>query len=377
MKEYSYADVRARAIERGEARYMYEPIGEELTDPSVWAELPDFYRSHVDAGNARVRELLASHPRSEAFVFFADAHVRQNRMYSVPILRSILENTPVSTVIYGGDTVSAWVDGATMIEDVEYFARAFSFARPYMVRGNHDMYGKLFGYADTGVAKTGEEVYSYLMQANADRVHGETGKNYYWFDSPETRTRYIVVDTNEVLTPFLDADAGWDCNVHVTDAQIDWFIDALSAIPDGYAAVVAGHIPMFSQLRWANDVSLVFGDLIEAYNLRKGLDGEVGRGAHTHRVRADFTKAKGRVVLTVSGHGHYDDLCVTESGCVGLEIHCDAMTDNGGSRYKKVRGTVTENVLDVVILDRATNAIYTVRYGAGVDRCVKQEGDSE
>lgn len=377
MKKYSYEQLRARAIERGEARYMYEPIGERLTDPAVWAELPDFYRSHTDAANARVRELLAGHPRCEAFVFFADAHVRQNRMYSVPILKSILENTPVRTVIYGGDTVSAWVDERTMIEDVEYFERAFAFASPYTVRGNHDMYGKLFGYAGEGALKSAEEVYGYLMHDGSDRVHGEAGKNYYWFDRAETKTRYLVVDTNEILTPFVDADTGWDCTVHVSDRQIEWFVDALAAIPDGYAAVVAGHIPMFLQLRWANDIALVFGDLIEAYNLRKRLDGEVGRGEHTHRVCADFTESKGHVVLTVSGHGHYDDLCVTESGCVGLEIHCDAMTDNGGSRYKKVRGTVTENVLDVVILDRDTDDVYTVRYGAGIDRCIKKKGGNE
>ena len=51
-----------------------------------------------------------------------------------------------------------------------------------------------------------------------------------------------------------------------------------------------------------------------------------------------------------------------------MEIHCDAMTDNGGSRYKKTVGTVTENVIDAVIIDRDTGHVHTVRYGAGVDR---------
>ncbi len=372
MGVYSYETLRARAIARGEERYMYEPINEQLTDPDVWEKLPDFYKEHVERKNERVRELLAAHPRSEAFVFFADAHVRQNRMFSVPILRSIMENTAVKTVIYGGDTVSAWVDEKTMTEDVEYFARAFAFARPYMVRGNHDMYGKAFGYAGEGALKTSSEVYGYVFRESADRVCGEEGKTYYYFDHADTHTRYIVVDTNEILTPFWDADGVWDCTVRVTREQIEWFVSALAAIPCGYAAVVVGHIPMFRELRWSDPCAQVFGELIEAYNQRRSIEKTFGEGADAVAVRADFSHAEGRVILTLSGHGHYDDLCVTESGCVGLEIHCDAMTDNGGSRYKKTRGTVTENVLDVVIVDRDTDAVYTVRYGAGVDRCVEK-----
>lgn len=372
MTRDSYEALRKRAIARGEERYMYEPIGEKLTDPDVWRELPDFYAEHVEERNSRVRTLLKAHPNHEAFVFFADAHVRQNRMLSVPILRSVMEHTGIETVIYGGDTVSAWVDEATVEEDVEFFARAFAFARPYIVRGNHDMYGKLFGYADEGVCKSNREVYDRIFREQADRVCGEDGKTYYWFDHPKTCTRYIVVDTNEVLTPFWDTDGVWDCTVHVTAEQVEWFVSTLRAIPRGYAAVVSGHIPMFPQLRWAHPCACIFGSLIEAYNKREAFEGSLEDGAHAVPVRADFSDAEGKVILTLSGHGHYDDVCITESGCVGLEIHCDAMTDNGGSPYKKTCGTVTENALDVVVIDRDTDSVYTVRYGAGVDRCIEK-----
>ena len=36
--------------------------------------------------------------------------------------------------------------------------------------------------------------------------------------------------------------------------------------------------------------------------------------------------------------------------------------------YIKTLGTVTENAIDAVIIDRDTGHVHTVRYGAGIDR---------
>ncbi|MBE6589184.1 MAG: metallophosphoesterase [Ruminococcaceae bacterium] len=363
---YSYEKLRAAAMEKGAPRYIYEPIGEQLTPRMDFECLPDYFMPQVDLANARVRRLLSDRKSCEAFVFFADAHVRQNGMASVPIIRSILENTGIETVIYGGDTVSAWVNEETALEDVLYFKEAFSFAKPYMVRGNHDIYGKEFGIADRGIVLPGDKVYDLIFSEGASRVHGEKGKTYYYFDHADTKTRYIVVDTNEQLTPVWDQDGIWDCSVGVTREQIEWFAAQLRALPAGYAAVVVGHIPFFEQLRWSNPIAHIFGKLIEAYNKRRMVFGVRG---------ADFREARGLVLLTLSGHGHCDDAYVSPDGCVNLETHCDAMTDNGGSRYKKRRGTVTESVVDVVILDRKTGDVFTVRYGAGADRRFLRKGN--
>jgi hypothetical protein len=198
---FDYEALRADAVAKGEPRWMYEKVDEPLPPESAWARVPDYYRAHVEEKNARVCRILAECTRAEAFVFFADAHVRQSTMIAPAILRSILESTPVRDVIYGGDTVSAWTDEEDVRADVEYFARAYAFAKPYMVRGNHDMYGKRFHYTDVGIAKSAEEVYRSVMGGCADRVVGEEGKNYYSFDHPDTKTRYIVLDTNEIHIP--------------------------------------------------------------------------------------------------------------------------------------------------------------------------------
>ncbi len=369
MSEHTLEALRAKARETGMPGYMYEHVEEPLTPPSSFDTLPSYYTEHVEEKNARVRRLLGETKSPEAFVFFADAHVRQNTMISVPIVRSILENTGVKTVIYGGDTVSAWTTEEDVITDVRYFADAFAFAKPYMVRGNHDMYGKAFEYTDSGVCKSRDEVYELIFSEQAERVCGKWGRTYYYFDSEETKTRYIVIDTNEILIPRLDEKGIWDCELSITREQVEWFIDSLCAIPSDHAAVVIGHIPFFKELRWNHYKARIFGELIEAYNARRTYSRMSWDGEDAFEVFADFSNAPGRVVLTASGHGHYDDLYVSPDGCVNLEIHCDSYANNnGGSPTARIAGSVSEAVVDVVILDRDTGIVHTVRYGAGFDR---------
>ena len=70
--------------------------------------------------------------------------------------------------------------------------------------------------------------------------------------------------------------------------------------------------------------------------------------------------------MTLCGHGHVDCACRAEDGRVDMEIHCDAYkTNNGGSPFAREYGTVSEIAMDVVIVDRDTGRIQTVRYGAG------------
>lgn len=369
MNKFDYEALRADAIFKGEPRWMYEKIDEPLPPESVWETVPDYYSAHVDQKNARVREIMSGIKKSEAFAFFTDAHVRQSAMTSVPILRSILKNTDVRDVIYGGDTVSAWTDETDILLDIDYFMRAYAFANPYIVRGNHDMYGKRYHYTDRGVVKTPAEVYAHIMKKNASRVVGEKNKNYYYFDHPKTRTRYIVIDTNEIITPMLIENGIWECDVTITQEQIQWFINLLNETPREWGVIVCGHTPIVKELRWAFPKACIFGTLIETYNRRGRFDGISWDGADAFPVYADFTAAEGRVFLNVCGHGHIDDLYVSSTDCIYVETHCDSVgNNNGGSPYPRAAGTVTETVIDVFILDRDTGKLHIVRYGAGEDR---------
>lgn len=364
--------LRAKAREEGLPWYFYEPTDAKLMPESRWKILPDYYVSHVAEKNEKVQALLKQMEECEAFVYFTDAHVRENRMSSVPIIRSILQNTDVKTVFYGGDTVSAWATDDSLVKDVTYFARAYAFAKPYMVRGNHDMYGKEFEYTNVGAVKSNAEVYELIFKEQEPRVNGIPGKTYYYIDHADTKTRYIIIDTNELLIPGIMENGTWNCDVSITKEQIDWFIDLLNKTPQDYGVVVLGHTPFYKELRHAFYKACIFGKIVEAYNAKTTLTTESWDGEDSFIVKADFTSANGQVFFTVCGHGHYDDVYISETGCVNYEVHCDAVEDNnGGSPYERVEGTISESVVDVVLIDRVNHRIETVRYGAGIDRTWK------
>ena len=372
MCKYSYEKLKEKAIEEGLPKYFYEPIEEYLMPETVWETLPDYYAAHVAEKNAKVRALKREMAGCEAFVFFSDAHVRQNRMSSVSIIRSIIQNTDIKDVFYGGDTVSAWATEESLVEDVSYFAKAYAFAKPYMVRGNHDMYGKRFEYADAGAVKSNEEVYELIFREQEPRVNGIPGKTYYYLDHDVTKVRYIIIDTNELLIPKIFDDGIWNCDVSITKEEVEWFIDLLNRTPEDYSIVVIGHTPFYEQLKYAFKKACIFGKLIEAYNQKISFSGVSWEDEDAFEVDADFTASKGRVVLTLCGHGHYDGVYISPSGCVNYQVHCDAVkTNNGGSPYERIEGTVTESAVDVILMDRNACRIETVRYGAGIDRRLK------
>ncbi len=366
MKKEAFEKLRADAIRQGLPNWYYEPIDEPLTDRSAWEQLPEYYREQVQKKNEKVCRILREHPEYAAFVFFSDAHVRQNRMSSVPIIRSVLKNTPVKDVFYGGDTVSAWVTDETMREDMRYFAEAFAFAQPYMVRGNHDVAGKEFAYSDIGYIAPSEEVRQWMIRGEHPDAVTFPGKNYYYFDRPAAHLRYIVIDTTDVMEHIVGEDGSWLSRDAASVGEIRWFAELLAATPEDYRIVVLGHVPVFRELKWYNSFALPFGDIINAFNRREPVTVEADGG----NAAFDFSDAAGKVILFLCGHGHCDDVCITPEGCIGYEINCDAWIDNGGSAYSRTQGTTSENALDVILLDPAGGRMETVRYGAGEDRSI-------
>ena len=353
-------ELREKAEANGEPEWRYRPVNDRLPPEDAGKTLPPYFAETVEEKNRRVNKIMSEMVLPQAFVFFSDAHIRQNSMSSVPVIRSILENTGVKDVIYGGDTVSGWVDNDMMYEDVRYFNRAYGFAKPYIVRGNHDMEGKEFELSETGfIAPENDVLREIFPTRHRDTVY-EPETTYYSFRRPETRTEFIVIDTNEIHTDIVNDDGSWGSSVYPSEKQLNRFAEMLLAVPPRYSAVVVGHTPVYRELAWAFPGSYRFGEIIEAYNRRAS----VSIGATVH----DFSGARGKVIMTLCGHGHVDDFFVTPTGNLAYEITCDANIDNGGGIYPRISGTPSESAVDAVIIDPPTGRISTVRYGAGIDR---------
>ena len=164
----------------------------------------------------------------------------------------------------------------------------------------------------------------------------------------------------------------WQCAVDISKKQVEWFVHQLNAIPADYQAIVIGHTPIYPQLKWYFAKSVVFSHLIEAYHKcdKCCLHSE----ENGFSVDVDFSKAKGgHVILNLCGHGHVDDLFLSPTGCAACEIHTDSVrNNNGGSPDPRVEGTVSDSLLDVILIDCTSGRIQSVRYGGGKDRIIRE-----
>ena len=353
-------ELRKQAEAEGKPEWMYKPVNDKLPSEETWKTLPSYFTEMVKEKNDKVNRIMSEMVSPMSFVFFSDAHIRQNTMSSVPIIRSILENTNVKDVIYGGDTVSGWVDNDMMYEDVRYFNRAYEFAEPYIVRGNHDMEGKPFELSEEGYIAPHGDVLRELFPKFHDDVEIIPGATYYSFSRHEHNIYFLVIDTTEVHERVVNPDGSWGSNVYPSEKQLRWFAESLFATPPHHSVIVLGHTPVYKELVWHFIGSQPFRDIIEAYNSRSTV--MIGS------TKFDFASAQGKVIMTLSGHGHTDDIFISPTGNYVYEINDDSNIDNGGSIYKRVAGTTSESALDVIIIDRATSKAVSIRYGAGIDR---------
>lgn len=343
--------------------FIVEKVFDNIVSITNNNKIPSYYNNYLKEKNKKVNEIMDNIKECTSFVFFTDVHVNNNSLNSPYIIKNILENTSVNDVICGGDIISGYNDENGIVKDCEIYLNKFGFSKPYFVRGNHDCYAKITEESTEGYIKDNKFVINRLMRKMPNDISIENGKTYYTFDRAQSKTRFIVIDTNENIHSTTDSGS-WQPWYDISQEQINWFINELKNIPNGYKAIVCGHVPCVENIKWGSYFAYPFGDIIEAYNNKTTLNKHYDFGVN---VDADFTNTSAKVCLYICGHGHTDDYYKSSSGCVYAELNCDAYLNNGGSQYIHEIGTITEQCVTVVMVNE-DGYVQTVRYGVGIDQ---------
>lgn len=322
--------------------------------------LPEYYDSYMVEKNNKVNNLMDNIDNCVSFVFLTDQHLYSNAKNSGYMIKNIIENTAVKDVINGGDIISAYGNELSIKDDCEKYNKYWGFLNPYFVRGNHDIYASESDDLTNAIVKPNSMVINrFIRPYFHDDIVIDCGKTYYYFDRPQNKARFIVLDTTDSITK-----ENSTVNFAITQTQIDWFINLLKDTPQGYKIIVCNHIPINSTLSWYTDFTLIFGDIIEAYNAKTTINSQ----SFNVVANADFSNSNGNVILSICGHGHVDSWNKSDTGCIYYEVNTDSTINNGGSEYDRVVGTTSEQSFDVVIINADNADIYTVRYGAGIDK---------
>lgn len=324
--------------------------------------LPYYYKTQVSNNIDAINEYMDKNSKVETFMFLSDMHMSENTLSSSAIIREIINNTSVRTVINGGDTISSWIDESKALDDINNYNKHYGFAKPYYCRGNHDIWGMLSSTATTGYTGSNSQVYNRFFKTFENDVNIESGKMYYYFDKKSTKIRYVVLDTSEIMEETHTDGGVYNQAISMSQEQLDWFAEVLKDTPNNYNVVVITHTPIYNLMWYYQENALIVSDVIEAFNSHTIINKTDKFGMVANY---DFSGCTSKVVLSCCGHGHREELFVSGTGCVYYEISCDSMINNGHNDYTKTQGTTTEATVDVIMINRETDKIKRIRFGGG------------
>jgi hypothetical protein len=278
--------------------------------------------------------MLSVGRNGDTFVFVTDCHWRNNKHHSPALIKRVIDNTNVMMVVNGGDNLQGHLTTKQAAADeILECVNAFKFDKPGIVNlgvfGNHD--NNMNNNSDHPEAHISEtEQFSLINHAygNVGVQYGNSG-NYYYYDNPACKVRYLLLD--------------WQADA---TAQSSWIASTLSSMPTGWDAVVIVH------------------------GIYRTTSGDT---THTLIMERQYIldacePYKDRILFFMQGHTHWDDVAnAYENDTTPIIItSCDGFFADAGS----VAGTIDEQCFDVVTFDKLDGTVKCVRIGRGTSRSV-------
>lgn len=371
-------------------------------EQSGTSNIIELYKHQV----ARALQLGYVESRSEAdwpikplvFAHISDTHKATHNLRAFEVLNYLGTNGHVQFLMHTGDILedpksasqSRW---AGIVASAQY---------PVMLTaGNHDV----GNWATASGQYTTDALFYNAFIAPVRDIWGLksdgggtphiNGKNYYFKDFSEQKVRYIVVYEYELPEQF-DIDgstllagrgARW-----ISQAQADWFVEALRTTPDGYGVIVAKHAPDGKRGEDSNpfnspflkgkehqqtyqyfggvSYTTFFADIVQAFidktTISKTIQQSAGTITGSVTINADFTTTSGReFICYVTGHTHADGINFLKDypEQLDLNINCDNTFYQHYSDLYLAEGTMYEDAINVYSIDRNRGVIHVVRIG--------------
>ena len=258
----------------------------------------------------------------------------------------------------------------------------------YTVLGNHDC-GQS---ASIKIAGTPKMVFEKLIRPVKSKI-GIDGldKPYYLKLIDEYKIALIVLNNYDAPDTLDEAGDYAVCRSKdiFSQAQTDWFVSALNAIPQGYHLIIAQHsfpyaneavicdwtedeMPPDSKNPYGNDN--MFADIVDAWIGGKAYKAEYAPIAQTDvlptvYVDCDFTaRGEGAFVCYLTGHHHHDSLAKCKKypnqTIISLPSTAHDLWQNFCSDLPRAAGTKAEDLVTVFSVHTEKREIRLVRIGS-------------
>lgn len=336
----------------------------------------DEYPEYIESEVKRCIERVKSHQskNSVSFAFITDIHYSDTPNHNVRTKRLVnaykeIAKAGVSMLVLGGDHVN---DGLKEYKENNYRKlREFFTGIEYLpINGNHDdnsIWDRFVENEKSVNHITTSELHALFF----DHIDTECGKDglYYFKDDKNKKVRYIVIDPYDLPEKYdengklvyLKQD-----DYAISQKQADWLVDkALMFDEDGWSIVLLSHFLPYPDKNTdeGREVDYI-NEILSSY--QKGIDihKTFGEGELSVKVDADFSaRNKANILAVIMGHTHEDILQRDEANTPFIYRANAMMYDT--AHHKRVDGTATELLFDIVTVDVKENKIYIDRVGAG------------
>lgn len=320
----------AHAIDGTEIASAYDVNGTEIfSDSSEKYSIDNvvsYFKTDTLAVASALNELSSDW---QSFVFITDQHGSGNKNHSQAIGLYLLDNTPVSMIVLGGDySLNTW-------SETEYDAYMLPFVNSnmidkiYAIMGNHEVIG-----GHTSDAK--QCIYNDFL-ADKTNIIGVPAENYYYFDKRAKKTRYMFLNTS---------DAG--SQTTMTASQIAWIEENVILPSSEWSLVVFGHVSLNNMGGITNSNESNGSSIISA-----------------------IKNCNGTIVGYICGHQHID-LIYNDGDMYHTTLYCDKFENTTWyadySITDRVAGTIDEQAVSVISINTTTKDVVIRRIGVGKNK---------
>ena len=247
--------------------------------------------------------------------------------------------------------------------------------KQFALKGNHDD-NSIAGNANYIVTDSAR--YGYLGQQYTNDVnikYGTAEKSYGYIDFERQKIRALFINTVDIQSYTGQHITG------VSNAQLNFFADALNITESGWAIIVFSHHVLVNNETMAIDSEAYLtpthgGDalwgIIQAFKNKTAYSKVSTLTNYEYSVSVDYqNNGSNEVIACINGHTHRD-LSATQDGILLISTTASGFSqtayDSTGTQIIYTLDTQTETAFDIFSFDRKNETITASRYGAGQNR---------
>lgn len=307
----------------------------DSTDPFY---VPEYYHTNNYLKNKcdRLNEIArACAKKSDTFAFVTDLHWHLNAKKSPALLKYIKENTRIDKYFCGGD----------ICDFIESEHQPYDSFTPFIGALNKPIYTAMGNHDYMSIRGTEGRLYYSFNSIGRDRI-GNFDRNYFYIDNPQSQIRYIFLNG---FQPNGSGSWAWG----LEQEQITWLNNVALDLDSGWGAVIVTHMIVGIDL----DTMTLYKPTM-ATNLLNELDNYNGNG---------------EIIAVICGHTHFDYVDHSTGGIPIIVTTCDKYApwissgvDKEPFLSDRVEGTITEQAIDLFVIDREAKKITRVRVGVPI-----------